>query len=68
MTKGMLPSDEDAPAERPPAPAEPTPMVIWIHDGPVCVTIVDAPPHVPCGVCGCAACRAHVPDHSVRYY
>lgn len=72
MTKGMLPPEQDAPDSDPPAPAPgpamPMPMVIWVHDGPVCVSIVDTEPHVPCGACQCAACRAHDPDRAVRYY
>ena len=68
MTKWMAPRDEDVPEAKPSTPVEPTPMVIWIHDGPVCVTILDTPPHVPCGACQCAACRAHDPDRAVRYY
>ena len=51
------------------APEEPsTPVVIWVHDGPVCVTIVDPPaPHTSSGICRCAACHAHDPDRAVRY-
>jgi hypothetical protein len=65
----MHPPTQDAPADDPPAPAPPMPMVIWVHDGPVCVTIVDAPvPHVSSGVCRCAACHGHDPDLAVRYF
>jgi hypothetical protein len=70
MTKGMLPPGQEAPEETPlPEPAAPTTMVIWVHDGPVCVTVVDQPlPHVPSGVCRCAACLAHDPDRAVRFF
>jgi hypothetical protein len=69
MTKGKLPPAQDAPDQDPaPGPAAPTTMVIWVHDGPVCVTIIDAPPpHVSSGICRCPACQAHDPDRAVRF-
>jgi hypothetical protein len=46
----------------------PTTTVIWIHDGPVCVTVVDPPaPHASSGICRCPACRAHDPDVAVSF-
>ena len=45
------------PAPRPTKSNAPT--VLWIHDSPVCVEIIDTPPPVPRdGVCRCAACHA----------
>jgi len=36
-----------------------TPVVIWVHDGPVCVTIIDEPARpVRDNCCHCDACRA----------
>ena len=69
MTKGMMPPDDDLPDEAValPATAARMPVVIWIHDGPVCVTMLDTPPHVPCGACQCAACRAHDPDRALTW-
>jgi hypothetical protein len=40
-----------------PLPPLRTPMVVWIHDGPVCVTVVD---QIACALprhCQCQACR-----------
>jgi hypothetical protein len=72
MTKGTLPPAQDAPDEKPPAPAElgpPLTTVIWVHDGPVCVTVVDLPPpHASSGICRCAACHARDPDRAVCFY
>jgi hypothetical protein len=44
--------------------------VIWVHDGPVCVAVVDLPrPHVASGVCRCEACGgAHRPDRAVSFF
>jgi hypothetical protein len=69
MTKGISAPDEpaDSRLSAPPARAQ---TVIWIHDGPVCVTVVDQPPpHLTNGVCRCAACGgAHEPDRAVRFF
>ena len=47
-----------------------TPVVIWVHDGPVCVTIIDEPVRpVRDNYCHCDACRAA--QHggwTVRYF
>jgi len=69
MTKGMTPPGEDGPGEETEVPVAPAPMatVMWIHDGPVCVTVVETPPYAPCGACQCAACRAHDPDRTLEY-
>lgn len=70
MTKGMPPPAPDAPEQDPgPGPAVPTTVVVWIHDGPVCVTVVDLPPpHVGGGACNCAACSAHEPERAIRWF
>ena len=72
MTKGMLPSAQDAPGQNPepePASAAPMTMAIWVHDGPVCVTVVDLPsPHVSSGVCCCPACHASCGDPAELYF
>jgi hypothetical protein len=70
MTKEMMPPAQDAPAGDPPPAAEPaTTQVIWVHDGPVCVTVVDLPaPHASSGICRCPACLAHHPDRAVRFF
>ena len=70
MTKGMIPPAQDAPDEAPqPDGTVPTTMVVWVHDGPVCVTVVDHPAqHVSNSLCRCPACLAHDPDRAVRYY
>jgi hypothetical protein len=70
MKKGNLPPAQDTPDEDPqPDPAAPMTMVIWVHDGPVCVTVVDLPaPHASSGICRCAACHAHDPDRAMRYF
>jgi hypothetical protein len=43
-----------------PRPAAPqTSTILWIHDAPVCVEIVESPQPKPRdGVCRCAACHA----------
>ena len=53
-------SDPEPSASSTPRPAAPrASIVIWIHDAPVCVEIVDAPTPAPRdGVCRCAACHA----------
>jgi hypothetical protein len=59
MTKRMeLLAPESPEPEPEPQPATfHTPMVVWVHEGPVCVTIIDAPPSRPHrGVCTCDAC------------
>lgn len=65
------PRCESAPAA-PAAPAvaaTPTPMVIWVNDGPVCVSIVTSQPtYVPGGVCRCGACRSAAPDPAAPYF
>jgi len=50
----------DSSAKPSPRPSAPRPStVVWIHDAPVCVEIVDSPPPYPRdGVCRCAACHA----------
>jgi len=68
MTQEQLPPARDAPDESPPAPGTPMTTVMWIHDGPVCVTVVDTPLRVPCNACQCAACRTHQPDLAALYY
>jgi hypothetical protein len=68
-TKEMMPPVQDAPGADPPAAAGAgTTQVIWVHDGPVCVSVVDLPaPHVSSGICRCPACLAHDPDRAVRF-
>ena len=65
-----LPIAEQALDESSPAPAPfPLPMVFWVHDGPVCVTVVDPPSrYASGGVCCCPACRAHDPDQAVNFF
>jgi hypothetical protein len=69
MTKGISAPEESADSQ-PPTPPAPWQMVIWVYDGPVCVTVVDLPPpHVASGVCRCAACGgAHEPDPGARFF
>lgn len=54
-----MPADEPpAPAVHAPDSAAPTTMVVWVHDGPVCVRCADLPaPFPPNGVCRCPACH-----------
>jgi len=61
---------ETLPSASPPTKAGPTQVVVWVHDGPVCVAIVDLPTaHVPSGLCRCAACGgAHDPDRAARFF
>ena len=68
MTKGMWPPEEDA--ENAPAPLAPMQTVVWVHDGPVCVTIIDVPPpRRKSAVCHCDACEgASGPDRGVRFF
>ena len=72
MTEGKLPPAQDAPGEElepGPSPGPPTTTVIWVHDGPVCVTVVDLPPpHVSSGVCCCPACHAASADPAALYF
>lgn len=69
VTPETPPPEPEAPAEGPEMPSTPMPMVVWVHDGPVCVTVVDSPaPHATSGICRCAACRAHNPDLAVRWF
>jgi len=63
---GLLPA-QDAPEEKPPAPAAPTPIVVWVGDGTLSVTTFETPIYVPCGTCRCAACRAHDPEDAMRF-
>lgn len=62
MTKGMEPPREEASdaEQKPPAPTGADfPTVIWVHDGPVCVDIVDITPAPPPNPhCTCTACAA----------
>ena len=69
MTKGISAPEEPADSKSP-APRAHTQTVIWVHDGPVCVTVVDLPPpHAIGGVCRCAACGGvHEPDRAVRFF
>jgi hypothetical protein len=67
--QGKKEPDDALPSAPPPVQPGPTQALIWVHDGPVCVTIVDLPAaHVPRGVCQCPACGgAHDPDGAVRF-
>ncbi len=54
----MSADEPQAMAVHVPDTATPTTMVVWVHDGPVCVGCVDLP--APCqtgGVCRCPACH-----------
>jgi hypothetical protein len=44
---------EAAPPARPP-----TTLVAWIHDGPVCVSIIDEPRRAHESACRCGGCHA----------
>jgi hypothetical protein len=70
MTSGKTPGPEDLEASGLPAPSMATQTVIWVQDGPVCVTIIDQPPPpVRRAVCGCAACdRASNSEPAVRFF
>ena len=64
----MSPTGPGVPDEVPAELATTLPVVIWVHDGPVCVTVVNLPaPHAPRGVCRCPVCRAHDPEEAVRF-
>ena len=64
----MPPPEPDASDEKPPESATPTPVVMWVNDGPVCVTTIYVPPPAPrCG-CQCAACRVHQPESAIHFY
>jgi hypothetical protein len=66
--KGTQPCTAETAGEMPSESAAPLPVVMWVHDGPVCVTVVDLPPpYAPRGVCRCPACCAHDPDEAVRF-
>ena len=50
--------DDPAPPTFPPPTAANWPMVIWLKEGPVCVSIVDEPRHHwHDGICHCGGCR-----------
>jgi len=57
-------------ADGPPrSPVSEMTVAIWIHDGPVCVTVMDPPPsHAASGICRCPACLAHDPDRALDFY
>jgi hypothetical protein len=59
---------DDTPLPR--ASPGPAPMAVWVHDGLVCVTVVDVPVHESrSGVCRCAACHADEPaDWATRFF
>jgi hypothetical protein len=61
VAQRMTPAPEcpaEETAEPPSAPAPQALTVVWVYDGPVCVSIVDAPaPAVHDGVCHCGACH-----------
>jgi hypothetical protein len=41
-----------------PAAQARTPTAVWVHDGLVCVAVIDLPPpQEPGGVCRCPACH-----------
>jgi hypothetical protein len=45
------------------------PVVVWVHDGPVCVTIIDedrAPPESACRCGGCHCCGER-PDFADQF-
>ena len=68
MTKWTPPHEPHAPDENPQPASVSTTTVIWVHDGPLCVTVVDLPPpHASSGLCRCPACLAHDPDRAIRY-
>jgi len=58
----MTPTPESRAEAAPAAAAAPAPQtltVVWVYEGPVCVTVVDNPVDFPHdGVCHCAACHA----------
>ena len=63
MAHRMTPTPESRVEDSPAPAAAPVPQtltVVWVYEGPVCVSIVDAPavaaPHD--GVCLCPACHA----------
>jgi hypothetical protein len=59
MAKRKEPAAENSATTLPRATTPGAATVLWIHDAPVCVEIVEAPPPVPRdGVCRCAACHA----------
>jgi len=59
MTKGMEPLSDDAQANEERSVPLRVPTVIWVHDGPVCVDVVDMTPAPPPDLhCTCVACAA----------
>jgi hypothetical protein len=62
---GERPAEEEgAPATAPAtSTSSQTTTVVWVHDGPVCMTIIDPPaPSAHNGVCHCPACHGSMPD------
>jgi hypothetical protein len=46
-----------------PSPTQQALTVVWVYDGPVCMTIVDSPaPAAHGGVCHCPACHGAMFD------
>jgi len=64
----MPPPEPDRPGESPAEPEAPTAVVIWVNDGPVCVTTIYTPPHAPCCACQCTACRVHQPESAIVFF
>jgi len=57
-----------AAGEHPSALAEDTTVVVWVHEGPVCVRVEQSPPQGRCHACQCTACRVHQPDAAFLYF
>jgi hypothetical protein len=59
MTQGMEPPVDEVRERQEQAVTPGLPTVIWVHDGPVCVDVLDVTPAPPPGLhCTCAACAA----------
>jgi hypothetical protein len=54
-------ADDPAPPMSPPVAPATWPMVIWLADGPVCVSIVEAPQYSwHDNACRCGGCRGSI--------
>ena len=63
VAQRMTPTPESRAEDGPTPAATPAPQtltVVWVYEGPVCVTVVDTPAVAAThdGVCHCPACHA----------
>jgi len=61
--------DTEGPDDAPRPAGFRLPVAVWVHDGPICVTVIDEPyRELRDGVCRCAGCHAALlADRTVEF-